>query len=1096
MTSLQLPSKARLRGATRLSLADMLRNELQIEEPVSTEGTALSDIFEHEPVPLNVFVGDSTYLAQHPYSLSEVQYGFVRHFEQILHPATYALMVEEFGESWLPVRYCNEFAIEWGKGSQRRSAPIYNARTGQWDRLDSFAGGDVASAYPEDGKVFVAQGTKSFREGYGRMFKVTTKSGLTAEVWEGHRFLTRGVMKRSGEVPVEWKRLWDISVGDRIAVSSFVPEPTESVRLPDHEVEIAGLFVGDGCYSPGYRNPAICGGALAVKTLARTQELLSALPNASVRVATREDGKWDVYTRTVSKQGRRGGAPNPLKHLLGEYDLLKGAHDKRVPQQIFSAPTDQVALFLSRLIDTDGWIRISNTVEVGYGTVSHDLAEDVRRLLLRLGVASGVRQKNGIYNGGPHTSWQVKVRDRRSVQTLLQQLMLLDKEPVRLGALAWCEERSTHKMSRHMLGDLWFDTIAGIEYMDDDEYWTLSVDGPADYIANSGILDHNSGKDFSVQVAFARLANLLLCLKSPQDYYGMPHQTIIHMMNVAASAPQAHGVFFKPLRTLLTRSPWFNGTHGHDFKFEGDLPGPQAIEMRFTKQVELISGHSQAETLEGKNLLAAVADEISAFPTIAETKARTGRTPARSADAIIDMLKSSATTRFPEHFKLAQISYPRYQGDAIEKAIEKGHKDNKINPASRFYVSGPIPTWDVNPRYDVYERIEVPGATEPVPNVPSIIGDYASDPAYARAKYECRPELAEHRFMGNDAAIAAAFSPRSGSPSLPDYQDGVDPLLDEPPVTIEYYYGTDTSDSAVAAGGYEATQVPGWQVRFVYHPEFRPILGALYAIHGDMAISGDAAGVAMCHVASYDTREDQHAADQRTEMRPQVTMDFATSFTADPSATVPEDYDDSTIAGQRVAREVQIRWYRKLVWELKARGFAIASVSNDGFESADALQILSAWGLNAQRISVDRLTGSTSAPYETLKDVLYDGRLRGYPHKRLVSELQRLQKLSNGKIDHPSDFGKDIADALAASVYAAVSVGGQEEGSEGAPLYADSAEVLALYDSVFGGAPVRTPDRAAAGFLGVSDGATAGTDPFADVAMGWDEGRQAGDWQW
>lgn len=149
-----------------------------------------------------------------------------------------------------------------------------------------------------------------------------------------------------------------------------------------------------------------------------------------------------------------------------------------------------------------------------------------------------------------------------------------------------------------------------------------------------------SGKDLVVQVCFARVANLLLSMKCPQDYYGVASNTVIHFLNVAYSAPQAHGAFFKPLRNLLVSSPFFAD------KFEGrDLPGPQAIAIRFDKQIELISGHSDADTLEGKNLLCGVADEISAFPTIAAS--RTGKPPARTADAIIDLLRSSASTRFP-----------------------------------------------------------------------------------------------------------------------------------------------------------------------------------------------------------------------------------------------------------------------------------------------------------------------------------------------------------------------------------------------------------------------------------------------------------------
>jgi intein/homing endonuclease len=984
-----------------LALADMLRNEFEVEASVST--SALSHIFEEEPPPLHTFVTDAKFLNNASAPLSPIQYDFVRHFEQVLDLETYILMVEEFGEYWSPVRYVNHLASEWGKGSNRRTTPIYNARTGQWQRLDSFEGGAVASAYPEDGKVFAAEGTKSFREGYGRMFKVTTKSGLITECWEGHRFLARQTMHRDGSVPVEWQRLWDLKVGDRIAVSSFVPEPTDAVRLPDHEVEIAGLFVGDGCWSPGTSQPSICGGPAAIKTLARVQKVLSELPNCALRVRRREDGKWDVFTKVVDKAGRRGGAPNPLKDFLHRYSLQAGAHEKRVPAQIFSAPTDQVALFVSRLIDTDGWISVSNTVEVGYGTVCRDLAEDVRRLLLRLGVASGVRQKNATYKDQPHTSWQVKVRDRESVQTLLQQLRLLDKEPIREAALAWCEERSSHKKSRHKLGNLWFDTIVSIEYMDDDEYWTLSVDGPADYIASSGILDHNSGKDHCCQVSFARVANILLCLRNPNQYYGLAPQTIIHMLNVAASAPQAHGVFFKPLRWLITHSPWFSD------KFEGDEPGPQATEIRFAKQIELISGHSQAETLEGKNLIAAIADEISAFPTKDEVQqSRSGRTPAKTSDSILDMLKSSATTRFPENFKLAQISYPRFKGDAIEKAIIKGRADNiERGDSSRFYVSGPLATWDVNPRYDKYERIEVRGATGPIPNTPSIVEDYEKDPAYARAKYECLPELAENRFFHNDDAIMAAFSE----------------VREVPPIEFEYYWGFDEGGSPFDDVTVDQ-KVPGWQVRFNFASDLRPVSGALYAIHGDMAISGDRAGVAMCHVKRWERRDWKIPGGEMLENRPFVKVDFVNSFTADPG-------------GEPSPREVQIRWYRKLIWELRSRGFFIAHVSFDNFQSADSIQILNSWGIEAVKASTDR----SNELYDTLKDVMYDSRLEGYYRELLITEIQTLSKMKNGRIDHVPNGSKDEADALAGAVAGAVKIGG-DEGSE--RQYADE-DVVDLF---------------------------------------------------
>jgi hypothetical protein len=502
------------------------------------------------------------------------------------------------------------------------------------------------------------------------------------------------------------------------------------------------------------------------------------------------------------------------------------------------------------------------------------------------------------------------------------------------------------------------------------------------------------GKDHVCQMSFARVSNILLCLKDPQAYFGMSHQTIFHMLNVAKSAEQAHGVFFKPLRTMLTSSSWFAD------KFES-RPGPMAREIRFKHQIELISGHSEAESLEGKNLIAAIADEISAFPTGAEVMlSKTGRPPSKTADGILDMLRSSATSRFPFTYKLGQISYPRFKGDAIQQATAEAKLDVEQNgEESVYYFSGPIKTWDANPRYDSIDRVEVPGAGEPVPKVPAILKDYRLNPAFARAKYECDPDVAENRFFSNDTAIFDAFSD----------QRNVAPL------TIEYYWGLEDHENWEKAETGMLKPKPGWQVRFHFSGDLAPYRGTLYALHGDMAISGDRAGVAMCHVQNWERRVWTKAdGDITTESRPIVKVDFATCFEADAAAVNPE--------GKNVPREVQIRWYRKLIFELIRRGFAVGHVTFDRFASEDTIQILLSRGLEAERFSTD----ISNVGWETLRDTMYDGRLNGYWNELLVEEIRTLNLLPNGRVDHPPDGSKDIADALAGSVVGAVMLGGDE----------------------------------------------------------------------
>jgi hypothetical protein len=156
------------------------------------------------------------------------------------------------------------------------------------------------------------------------------------------------------------------------------------------------------------------------------------------------------------------------------------------------------------------------------------------------------------------------------------------------------------------------------------------------------------------------------------------------------------------------------------------------------------------------------------------------------------------------------------------------------------------------------------------------------------------------------------------------------------------------------------------------------------------------------------------------EPRPVVKVDFVLPLEADTGL-------------QPVAREVQLRWFRKLVWVLTQRGFNIGWASMDGWQSEDTLQILNSRGIEAERLSCDI---ATTPVWGTLQDVMYDGRLDGYHHDLLVMEIASLRLLGNGKVDHPDGGSKDLADALAGAVYGALQAGGTGEGAS--PQRADT----------------------------------------------------------
>jgi replicative DNA helicase len=78
-----------------------------------------------------------------------------------------------------------------------------------------------------------------------------------------------------------------------------------------------------------------------------------------------------------------------LAHLIGD------GHEKLVPAPVFALGDDQVALFLAHLWATDGCVGWWGQGRVYYASTSRRLVDDVRLLLLRLGIRSALRTVGG-----------------------------------------------------------------------------------------------------------------------------------------------------------------------------------------------------------------------------------------------------------------------------------------------------------------------------------------------------------------------------------------------------------------------------------------------------------------------------------------------------------------------------------------------------------------------------------------------------------------------------------------------------------------------------------------------------------------------------
>jgi len=166
--------------------------------------------------------------------------------------------------------------------------------------------------------------------------------------------------------------------------------------------------------------------------------------------------------------------------------------------------------------------------------------------------------------------------------------------------------------------------------------------------------------------------------------------------------------------------------------------------------------------------------------------------------------------------------------------------------------------------------------------------------------------------------------------------------------------------------------------------DFRGKPGKQYYMHIDLSLTTDATGIAMAHAES-DVK---------------IVVDLAMRIKA------PQ------------GREIDLAEIKGIVYGLKKMGFDIAKVTYDSFQSASSIQELNKQGFNAEKLSVDK----DLAPYETLKEGFYTGRVKTYFYQPLFDELRRLELKDGKKVDHPQTQGgsKDCADAVAGAVYSCV----------------------------------------------------------------------------
>lgn len=480
------------------------------------------------------------------------------------------------------------------------------------------------------------------------------------------------------------------------------------------------------------------------------------------------------------------------------------------------------------------------------------------------------------------------------------------------------------------------------------------------------------GKTTFASIALPYMAHWVLCLRDPQEYFGLLPGSRIAFMQMSTSEKQAKEVIFGDIFARIEHSNWFINNHPHDPKFTNQI--------RFDKDIWIIPGDSSETTFEGYNILGGILDEMDSHKvTDNKDYAETGYNTIDSRIAsrftefgeegeevghkgliiLIGQMKKStgfAARKYQEFLKdpkayvvrmtiWESFGWKRYlkRGSMEHDSFWYDPKRKQIIPA---LVAGMVKSKDL---------IEVPNA---------YLKQFQNGPEKALRDLAGIPPAVSDPFISLVDRIEEArdrWIERNGDSS---------PVEDTPTKTIFEKWFKANGD-----------------------PRKRHV-------HIDLATSGDgdALGLAMGHVESI--------IETANEKKPYIVIDCLVRIKARPGT------------------EIFLSDVRRILYELRDdRGFKLYSVSMDGFQSTDTLQQLRKKKFRADYLSVDKST----LPYEDLRDAIYERRLEFPPYltyirsgdtdrvEIAIKELMELQDTGR-KIDHPVDGSKDVADALAGVV--------------------------------------------------------------------------------
>jgi hypothetical protein len=650
---------------------------------------------------------------------------------------------------------------------------------------------------------------------------------------------------------------------------------------------------------------------------------------------------------------------------------------KFIPKQCLLANVADRWSLLQGLIDTDGYAAPKGSLY--YTTISQQLANDVKFLVESLGGWAQITDKfptyvykDQKYIGQRAYTLYIQLPDKRKACRLTRKINNLKGSDYDKG-------RINAQLFRKMMSI----TSVGLK-----ETVCFRVDHPSRcYLTNSFIVTHNT--------SFCLISMLYeICVflhrKDPHQAFGFKKGQPIYVALCNATMRLAEDVQLQDFFNMLDNSPFFQKQRS--LVAAKKKLSTKSVALNLPYNIEMLAG-SRARHAIGRAVISAM---------ISELNMQTQEGGKQAINTYIE-LKNRLFTRFGREEGLSppgrlylDSSKKEAQG-VLDQYIQALRKDEKVLIIEAAY-------WDFvkGGKKDIFKGEKFPVFRGSQARDPFIIRTTPEQEGISDSLVVWVPEELREFFETDpinalrDLGGISTWTTGTFISSIEVINDACNnqnamPYWGDPPqyreiLSIDQFNDTDALINYIDID--------------------KMIKGVPYFAHCDLGLTNDRVGIAFTRIVG-----------KTNIKRFDVELGLARILQDNVYST-----DLLICLENKPSQQVPLYKIEAFFVALQNRGIDIRGISFDQAFSADMMQRLQKLGFNVEYISVDR----TRMPYDTLRQIMYDRRIKLPNHKVLIKEFKELIDLGD-KIDHPEQTAlnrsrdampsKDCTDAVAGSVW-------------------------------------------------------------------------------